>query len=78
MGLERAGQDGRLAGPAQDALLGITQEAARLIDPTWSYVITDNYYLIIAFTFLVTLVGWFVTDVIVEPRLGPWARSDEQ
>lgn len=59
-------------------LLGITQEAARLIDPTWSYVITDNYYLIIAFTFLVTLVGWFVTDVIVEPRLGPWARSDEQ
>lgn len=59
-------------------LLGITQEAARLIDPSWSYVITDNYYMIIAFTFLVTLVGWFVTDVIVEPRLGPWERSDEQ
>jgi aminobenzoyl-glutamate transport protein len=64
---------------ALDALLlGITQEAARLIDPAWSYVITDNYYLIIAFTFLVTMVGWFVTDVIVEPRLGPWERSDEQ
>jgi aminobenzoyl-glutamate transport protein len=59
-------------------LLGITQEAARLIDPAWSYVITDNYHLIIAFTFLVTLVGWLVTDLIVEPRLGPWARSDEQ
>ena len=59
-------------------LLGITQEAARLVDPSWSYVITDNYYLIIAFTFVVTLVGWFVTDVVVEPRLGPWSRSDEQ
>lgn len=59
-------------------LLGITQEAARLIDPSWSYVITDNYYLIVAFTLLVTLIGWWVTDVIVEPRLGPWSRSDEQ
>jgi len=64
---------------ALDALLlGITQEAARLIDPTWTYVITDNYYLIIAFTFLVTLIGWAVTDLIVEPRLGPWTRTDEQ
>lgn len=59
-------------------LLGITQEAARLVDPSWSYVITDNYYLIIAFTFLVTAVGWAVTDLVVEPRLGPWTRSDEQ
>ena len=64
---------------ALDALLlGISQEAARLVDPQWSYVITDNYYIIIAFTFLVTLVGWVVTDLVVEPRLGPWARSDEQ
>lgn len=64
---------------ALDALLlGITQEAARLIDPSWAYVITDNYYIIVAFTFLVTLIGWFVTDVIVEPRLGTWVRSDEQ
>ena len=64
---------------ALDALLlGITQEAARMIDPQWSYVITDNYYIIIAFTFLVTLVGWLVTDLVVEPRLGPWERSDEQ
>lgn len=53
-------------------LLGITQEAARIIDPTWTYTITDNYWLIIVFTFVVTLVGWFVTDRIVEPRLGPW------
>lgn len=54
-------------------LLGITQEAARIVDPSWTYVITDNYYLIIAFTFLVTLLGWFVTDRIVEPRLGTWS-----
>lgn len=54
-------------------LLGITQEAARIVDPTWTYSITDNYYLIVAFTFLVTLVGWFVTDKIVEPRLGMWS-----
>lgn len=54
-------------------LLGITQEAARIVDPAWTYTITDNYYLIIAFTFLVTLLGWFVTDRIVEPRLGTWS-----
>lgn len=56
-------------------LLGITQEAARLVDPTWSYAITDNYYLIVAYTLLVTLVGWAVTERVVEPRLGTWTRT---
>jgi aminobenzoyl-glutamate transport protein len=54
-------------------LLGITQEAARIVDPSWTYTITDNYWLIIAFTFVVTAVGWVVTDRIVEPRLGVWS-----
>jgi aminobenzoyl-glutamate transport protein len=54
-------------------LLGITQEAARIVDPSWTYVITDNYYMIIVFTFMVTLLGWLVTDLVVEPRLGTWS-----
>jgi aminobenzoyl-glutamate transport protein len=59
-------------------LLGITQEAARIIDPAWTFQITDNYWVIIAFTFLVTLVGWWVTDTVVEPRLGAWGGRESQ
>jgi aminobenzoyl-glutamate transport protein len=59
-------------------LLGITQEAARIVDPGWTYVITDNYFLIVVFTGLVTLIGWIVTDRIVEPRLGTWSGHVER
>lgn len=62
-------------------LAGLTQEAAQQIDPTYTVDATANYYFMIASTFLITIVGTFVTTRVVEPMLGKWDKSyaaDEQ
>src|SRR3972149_2230513 len=56
---------------ALDPLLaGLTQEAARLYDPNYTVPVTANYYFMIASTFVLTLIGVWVTVKITEPRLG--------
>ncbi len=50
-------------------LSGITEAAARLIEPESAVAITANYYLMIAFVPVYTLLGAWVTDRFVEPRL---------
>ena len=62
-----------------DALLfGITEEAVKTstLDPTWSANIAGNWYFIIAMTILFVPIIWFVTDKIIEPRLGTWSPAD--
>jgi aminobenzoyl-glutamate transport protein len=51
------------------ALAGFAQDAAHVIDPNYSVSILHNIYFKTGSAILVTLVGWFVTDRIVEPRL---------
>lgn len=53
-------------------LLGITEPAAQLIDPSFSVNIAGNWWFIAGMTLLFVPVGWWVTDKIVEPRLGVW------
>ena len=53
-------------------LLGITEPAAQLIDPSFSVNIAGNWWFIAGMTLLFVPVGWWVTDRIVEPRLGVW------
>src|SRR5690625_129217 len=55
-------------------LAGMTIDAVTMIDPTYaeSMNVAMNLYFIIASVFLLTLVGWFVTEKIVEPRLGAY------
>ncbi|HYC04426.1 MAG TPA: AbgT family transporter [Azospirillaceae bacterium] len=56
-----------------DALLaGITQTAARLIEPTITITIAANWYLMAALVPLYTAIGVWLTDRVIEPRLGPW------
>ena len=56
-----------------DALLsGLTQPAAQMIDPNYIVEITSNWYFLAASTVLITIVGTFVTEKIVEPRLGEY------
>ena len=50
-------------------LTGFAQDAARVIDPDYSVSILHNYFFKVASVFTVMAAGWFVTDVIVEPRL---------
>ncbi len=63
-----------LPSPLDALLAGLTQsavDASRLL-PGYSVGILGNWYFLIASTFLLTGVGTWVTDRIVEPRLGPW------
>jgi aminobenzoyl-glutamate transport protein len=50
-------------------LTGFAQEAAHVIDPAYSVTILHNYYFKVVSAFVVTAVGWWVTDRVVEPRL---------
>jgi aminobenzoyl-glutamate transport protein len=51
-------------------LAGLTQEAARIVDPKYTVNAMANYYFLSASVFLVTALGAFVTERLVEPRLG--------
>ena len=59
-----------LLGTIDPLLAGISQEAARIIDPTYSLTPACNYYFMVVSTFIVAATGTWVTAKIVEPRLG--------
>lgn len=67
-----------LPGPTDALLGGITTEAARLANPTYEVGMTGNWYFIIASAFLITILGTFVTEKIVEPRLGEYKGNDNE
>lgn len=59
-----------------DALLfGITQSAANTVFPEWQANIAGNWYFIVGMTFVFLPVIWYVTDRIVEPRLGAYTAQ---
>jgi len=59
-----------------DALLyGITEEAGEILVETYDANIAGNWYFILALLFIYLPVIWYVTDRIIEPRLGKWAPS---
>lgn len=53
-------------------LSGITESSAQLINPEYTVNPTVNYYFMAFSTLVITLVGWYITDKIVEPRLGEY------
>lgn len=59
-----------LIGTVDPLLAGISQEAARLIDPEYTVHAAVNLYFMMGSTFLITALGTWVTDKIVEPKLG--------
>lgn len=77
-----AGVSGGFAGnitPGQsDVLLfGFTQEAARIIDPTWTMNPLGNWWFILAIVIVFTPIIWYITDRVVEPRLGKWGSEPD-
>ena len=73
------GYAGNLFPGSQDALLlGITEPAARLIDPGYAVNIAGNWFFIAGVVFVFTPIIWFLTDKVIEPRLGPWVPVGEQ
>lgn len=58
-----------LIGALDPMLSGITTEAAGMINPGYVVSPAANWYFMIVSTILIVVVGTFVTDKIVEPRL---------
>jgi len=66
-----------LLGTIDPLLAGLSQEAARIIDPEYRVNPAANYLFMAASTFLITAVGSWVTERIVEPRLGRWQGTSD-
>ena len=62
--------------PGDSLLGGISEAAAHVIDPYYTFNIIGNWYFMIVSTFLLVIVGTFVTEKIVEPRLGVYKGED--
>ena len=58
-------------------LFSFTQEAARIVEPGWTMNPVGNWWFILSIVFLFTPTIWFVTDRIIEPRLGAWGKEPE-
>lgn len=61
--------------PLDPLLAGLSQSAAQLIKPNYQVSATSNYYFMIVSTVIITLIGWFVTEKIIEPRLGSYNQD---
>ncbi len=64
-----------LPGQLDALLFGITQEAAQALDPAWQMNIAGNWFFIVGMTFIFLPVIWYVTDRVIEPRLGRYTPS---
>lgn len=72
-----AGFSSNLLVTSLDPLLGsLTQTGARVIEPGYELNAACNWWFLAASTFLLTLVGWAVTDLFVEPRLSRRGPED--
>lgn len=65
-----------LIGTVDPLLSGITETAAQMIDPNYSVGPEVNWYFMFVSTFFIAGMGAFVTEKIVEPKLGKY--SDEE
>ena len=61
-----------MVGPVDSLLAGLTEEGAKLFDPSYTVGIQANWFFLIASTVLITVIGTLVTELIVEPRLGQY------
>lgn len=59
-----------LLGTIDPLLAGLSEEAAHIIDPSYLVNPAANYYFMFVSTFVIAAAGTWVTERIVEPRLG--------
>lgn len=69
-----------LLGTIDPLLSGLSQEAARIIDPAYTVSPAANLFFMQASTPVITLLGWFVTEKIVARRFpdGQYGKGDEK
>lgn len=61
-----------LIGTTDPLIGGISTSAAQIVLPGYSVDPTANFFFMFASTFLITILGAYITDKIVEPRLGEY------
>lgn len=66
-----------LLGAVDPLLSGITQQAAQIIDPDYTVGAEANWFFMFASTFIITLLGYFITEKIVAPQLGCYQENGE-
>ncbi len=66
-----------LLGTIDPLLAGLSEEAARIIDPTYTVNPAANYYFMFASTFFIATAGTWVTEKIVVPRLGKYTGDEK-
>jgi aminobenzoyl-glutamate transport protein len=64
-----------LVGSVDVLLAGLSEAAARIVDPAYTVNAMANYYFMAVSTFVVTAVGTWVTERIVAPRLGAYTGA---
>lgn len=64
-----------LLGTVDPLLSGITETSAQMIEPSYVVGPEANWYFMFASTFLITILGAWVTEKIVEPKLGNYDQS---
>jgi aminobenzoyl-glutamate transport protein len=57
-----------LIGTIDPLLAGLSQEAARIVDPTYTVTPVANWYFMVVSTPWITLLGWLVTEKVVAHR----------
>ena len=67
-----------ILGTIDPLLAGLSQEASRILDPSYTVNPTANYYFMVASTFVIAFAGTFVTEKLVEPRLGKYTGEVEE
>ncbi len=67
-----------ILGTIDPLLAGLSQEAARIVEPGYIVNPTANYYFMVASTFVIAFAGTWVTEKIVVPRLGKYESDTEQ
>lgn len=67
-----------ILGTNDPLLSGISTEAAKILNAEYIVHPTDNWFFMIASTFLIVIIGTFITDKIIEPRLGKYENEDSE
>ncbi|MCC5916507.1 MAG: AbgT family transporter [Cryomorphaceae bacterium] len=66
-----------LLGTIDPLLAGLSEEAARIIDPDYTVNPAANYYFMFVSTFLIAGLGTWATEKLVMPRLGEYTGTEK-
>jgi aminobenzoyl-glutamate transport protein len=66
-----------LLGTVDPLLAGLSEEAARIVNPAYEVNATANFYFMFVSTFFIAAAGTWVTERVVAPRLGEYTGSEK-